>query len=334
VRAVSLVVLFCLSALGHAVTVSDLYTVSVPVDDQTQSSRQQGTKLALQQVVVKVSGLSASASSEAVQKAVASADRYVKSFRFNRDQDEGLQLQVVFAPNLIDQLLTGSHLPVWGKSRPLVLVWAGVEDGQQRKRVGTDTPQWRRYFERAMAERGIPLLWPAQDLEDDAALPLEHLWGLFRNDIDAASQRYRADAILAGRLSPTLENEWRFSGFIEHGEETLDISALAESPEIAMRQVADQIAVMMSSRYAVLDDGTSAGHELEVSDINTFRSYHDLLSYLKANVAVNSVRVRSVHQDRVVLDLGLSADWAQVWATLSLDKRLLQTEQGDYQWRQ
>ena len=109
VRAVSLIVMLCLSALGHAVTVSDLYTVSVPVENQSADSRQQGTQLALQQVVVKVSGLSASATSESVQQAVSRADRYVKSFRFNRD-DDALYLKVVFAPNLIDQLLTDAHL--------------------------------------------------------------------------------------------------------------------------------------------------------------------------------------------------------------------------------
>ena len=333
VRAVSLIVMLCLSALGHAVTVSDLYTVSVPVENQSADSRQQGTQLALQQVVVKVSGLSASATSESVQQAVSRADRYVKSFRFNRD-DDALYLKVVFAPNLIDQLLTDAHLPVWGKSRPLVVLWNGVEEGQERQWISADTPQWYKTMARAMDERGIPVLWPAQDLEDEATLPLERLWGLFRGDIEKASERYRADAILAGRMTPTLNGDWRYSGFFEHDGEVLDLSSRGETAEEALRQVTEQIAVLLSSRYAVIDDGTSSGHELRVSGVSSFRAYHDLLAYLQANVAVNNVRVRAVHENDLVLDLDLSADWNQVWVTLSLDNRLLLSEQGDYVWQQ
>ncbi|MAD46478.1 MAG: hypothetical protein CMH98_15860 [Oceanospirillaceae bacterium] len=332
-RAVSLVMLLCLSMLGHAVTVSDLYSVSVPVEDQTMSSRQAATQMAMKLVVVKVSGISASTAREPVQQAVNAADRYVKSFRFNRDDDNNLYLKVVFAPNLIDKLLTDAHLPVWGKSRPLVLLWAGVEDDQQRRRVSADTPDWYRLFDQALAERGIPVLWPSLDLEDDAALPLERLWGLFRSDIDKASQRYRADAVLAGRMSPTLNGEWRYSGFFEHNGEVQDISARAETADVVLRQVAEQIAASMSSQYAVINDGTTAGHEIRISGVKSFRAYHDLLAYLQANVAVNNVRVRAVHQNDLVLDLDLSADWSQVWATLSLDNRLLLSAQGDYIWQ-
>ena len=89
----------------------------------------------------------------------------------------------------------------------------------------------------------------------------------------------------------------------------------------------------MSSQYAVINDGTTAGHEIRISGVKSFRAYHDLLAYLQANVAVNNVRVRAVHQNDLVLDLDLSADWSQVWATLSLDNRLLLSAQGDYIWQ-
>lgn len=55
-RAASLIVLLCLSLGSHAVIVSDLYQVRVPVADQSASSSQSGIQDALQQVLVKVSG--------------------------------------------------------------------------------------------------------------------------------------------------------------------------------------------------------------------------------------------------------------------------------------
>ncbi|MDK2776165.1 MAG: DUF2066 domain-containing protein [Pseudomonadota bacterium] len=335
-RAVFLVVFWCLSMASHAVMVSDLYRVRVPVADQTAESRETGIRQALQQVVVKVSGQSVSAQNEVVQQAAGSADRYVKSFRFSRDDDEaGLQLDVLFAQNLIDKLLRDAALPVWGKSRPLVLLWQGVEDERQRLLVNTANPQWQVRLERAMNERGIPLLWPALDLEDDAALPLGRLWGLFRGDVATASQRYAADAVVAGRLSQDRQGAWQYSGFLSHKEEMLDLQAVNDDLAVVLRQVADQVAGFLSLRYAVVNDGSAGGHELRVQDVQNFRQYHDLLTYLNANVAINSVRVAAASEHELTLELDLAADWAQVWSTLELDRKLLGTGQDSvYRWRQ
>lgn len=334
-RAASLILLLCLSLGSHAVIVSDLYRVQVPVADQSTVSRQSGIQDALQQVLVKVSGQTASVQNQTVQAAAASAERYVKSFRYSRDEaDDSLLLEVLFAQNLIDTLLKDAQQPVWGKSRPLVLLWQGVEDELQRKALNQNSGAWRARLERAMNERGIPLLWPAQDLEDELALPVERLWGLFKGDVQKASARYAADAFMAGRLSPGRDNGWHYQGFIQHQGDWLNLQAEGDDVNAVLLQIADQVAAFLSVRYALRSDGMASGHQLMVQGVQNFRQYHDVITYLNANVAVNSVRVLAVNQQNLTLELDLAADWAQVWSTLALDKRLLATEQEQvFRWQ-
>lgn len=55
-RTFVLLLLTLWSGFSSAVMVSGLYQVSVPVEDQSSASRDQGLMAALQQVLVKVSG--------------------------------------------------------------------------------------------------------------------------------------------------------------------------------------------------------------------------------------------------------------------------------------
>lgn len=333
-RALMLLILLGLSVASHAVTVSDLYQVRVAVADQSDKSRQAAVQEALLLQVVKVSGLRSSAQNDTVLSAAAHADRLVKSFRFVRNESNvPLQLEVVFAQNLLDDLLRDAGLPVWGRSRPLILAWLAVEDGRQRVVVGQSAGSWREPVEAAMNERGLPLIWPALDLQDELALPVGQLWGLFRSDINAASERYMADAILAGRISSGASS-YSFRGFLKLGQENQDIQLSAASEPELLAQVADQIATFMAKRFSVVSSGAEAGFRIQVSGVDGFRHYQDVLSYLRANVAIKDVRVVGVQGDVLTLELDLTADWDQVWTTLALDRRLLQTEQESvYNWR-
>lgn len=322
------------TAAAQAVTVSDLYQVSVMVQDQTENSRNQGLQQALQQVLVKVSGSRDSV--QLLQQASPSPQQLVESFSYRRDPvDDALLLQVQFASNLIDQLLIDAGQPVWGQTRPLLLVWQAVEEGPLRMLLGQDVSLWRVQADRAMHERGLPVLWPTLDLEDEIALPVEAVWGSFRDRIIDASQRYRHDAILAGRLAAAGNGQWRYDGQLWHQQQWLPISVVANDAGAAMQGVADQVARYFAARYAVRRQvQTSGGFSLVVDGVASFADYQMLLRYLKANVAIDEVQVLAANGPQLQLELQLAAPWPQVWGVLSLDKRLQQTEQpGVVQWQ-
>ena len=334
-RVIGLLLMWCLSSIAQAVVVSDLYDVRVDVPDQTQASRQQALQDALQLVLVKVSGVSAAAQHEQVQQHLARAEIYVRTFRYQRDESSGgLQLEVSFAPNLIDELLRKSQQPVWGKSRPLIVLWQGVDDRRERTILSQSSMAWRQQIERAMSERGIPLLWPAQDLDDQMALPAASLWNLQRTDIIRASERYMADAQMAGRMNRTSGGGFEYRGFLLHRDESTELSAVASDSGELFRQVADQVAVFMTQRYAIRSTDIASGQQVVISGIRDFRQYHDVMAYLDASVAVKRVHVRSVDQENLILELELATDWAQVWSMLALDRRLHETDQPQvYRWQ-
>ncbi|WP_420590301.1 DUF2066 domain-containing protein [Bacterioplanoides sp.] len=326
------------SSFSAAVMVSDLYEVDVSVADQTAENREAGMALALEQVLIKVSGKQTVLDNPAIQQQLTSADRLVKRYRYARDEvDDSVRLQVIFAGNLIDRLLRNAGEPIWGKSRPLILIWQAVEEDTQRQFLNQDSGAWAVLVERVMSERGLPVLWPTLDLADELVLPLEKLWGLFKQDIQVASSRYQADAVVAGRLSPASEEGWGYSGILFHQQTTLALSAQAEDAEGVLRLVADQVASYFASQYAVETNAVAQpqGFQLQVTGVENFASYHELLMYLNSKVAINNVSLLKVDGTRLTLALDLAADWQHVWSVMALDKRLsISEEAGVLHWGQ
>ena len=337
-RQILLLMLTLWSSFSAAVMVSDLYEVDVSVADQTAENREAGMALALEQVLIKVSGKQTVLDNPAIQQQLTSADRLVKRYRYARDEvDDSVRLQVIFAGNLIDQLLRNAGEPIWGKSRPLILIWQAVEEDAQRQFLNQDSGAWPVLVERVMSERGLPVLWPTLDLADELVLPLEKLWGLFKQDIQVASSRYQADAVVAGRLSPASEEGWSYSGILFHQQTTLALSAQAEDAEGVLRLVADQVASYFASQYAVETNAVAQpqGFQVQVTGVENFASYHELLMYLNSKVAINNVSLLKVDGTRLTLALDLAADWQQVWSVMALDKRLsISEEAGVLHWGQ
>lgn len=324
--------LFSWSGFSQAVVVSDLYQVSVPVEDQTRESQKQGIEAALQQVLIKVSGFSSVLDNAEIRQQMGSRSaRFVKSFRYDRDEiDDSVRLTVVFASNLIDELLRNHGEPIWGKSRPLILNWLAIESDSGRSIVNQSMDVWPKMTEQAFSERGLPLLWPALDLEDDIALPVEKLSAGFKSDIQQASGRYQTDGVLAGRLarvsSEDNDKAWSYRGAFFHQQQWLPIEISSSSPESSMVAVTDQVASYLAGRYAVNTSGDRAqgNHQLIISGVESFQQYHDVLQYLKSKVAITDVQVIQVQKQTLTLSLTLATDWGQVWQLLELDKRLLQ----------
>lgn len=271
-RFISLILLSSLSMLAHAVVVSDLYEVQVEVVDQSQSSRTLALNEALQQVLVKVSGSTETLQNETIQELTRQPESYVRSYSYSHNPvNDQLELKVLFAQNLIDNILRQTQLPIWGRSRPLVLVWQAVEENQKRFIINTDKEAWHYEFEKAMNERGIPIIWPSLDLEDQIALPIANLWGLFREDINSASERYLTDSYMAGRLIKATGGMWHYTGFFRSAQAPLSLDARDENKQAVLRNVANQVANFLAQQYAVQSNNESNGQLLNISNVNNFQ---------------------------------------------------------------
>jgi hypothetical protein len=337
--------LFLLASLlsfnSYAVKVSDLYRVSVAVDDQSVKSREQGVRWAFQQLLVKVSGDSRILSNATLIAASTDAQRYMQGFSYKTDfMDDQLYLQTWFSKALVVPLLKRAGAPIWGESRPLLLSWLAIESADDntglegRTLVSDDSPQWHGRFTRVFAERGLPVLWPTADLEDNIALPIEQLWWLMPESIKQASLRYQADAVLAGRLNQSTAGVWQYEGILFEGDDSLSLSTTGETPQEALTAVATKVSEYFAEQFAIKPGNADSreGIRIMVSKVNGFAAYAQVLSYLNNITGVRRVEVSQVDRDQLELYLNLEGDWAKVQRIIRLGKKLISIQEKEFEW--
>ncbi|MEN8170210.1 MAG: DUF2066 domain-containing protein [Pseudomonadota bacterium] len=205
---------------SQAAQLNGLYEAEVVVANQGRGLRTTAMSEAMAAVLLKVSGSSAVLGEEVIQSAMADAARYVQQYRYRSEAipsgkrqvakngkpaaDSRLLLSVGFDSASIDKLLRRFGFTVWSSARPATLVWLAIEEGSRRVLVGAnDQGLVREVLEAEAQRRALPLLLPLLDLTDRSKVRPAEIWGGFLENIETASQRYEAQAILIGKLYST-----------------------------------------------------------------------------------------------------------------------------------
>jgi hypothetical protein len=126
-----------LSFNAFAVNVSDLYRISVAVDDQSEESRNLGVQWAFQQLLIKVSGYQEVLENPTLVQASQNALRYMQGFSYHKDSvDDQIYLQAWFSKALLIPLMRRAKAPIWGDNRPLLLNWLAIESNVNTTAAG------------------------------------------------------------------------------------------------------------------------------------------------------------------------------------------------------
>ena len=199
----SLLALLCLGSFSaQAVVVEDLFTVELPVADQTTSLRLEAFSEAFKQVVVKVSGSDDALNSPAFQRPIERSARYVKQFRYvNRSEGDDeefevgrLYLRIDFDQQLIEGLLRENNFPVWGRERPSSLLVISYDVNENIKLVSDDsTPDLIDLLDQAASRHAVPVLFPLMDLQDIALVKIGDIVSRQYDNIDTMARRYAPD---------------------------------------------------------------------------------------------------------------------------------------------
>ena len=319
------VLLFGLIALSaHSATVTDLYRVSVAVENQNSDTRAAGLAEAYRKMLVRLSGTSASLNNETLSREAPRAETHITSMSYHRDESGALFMDVNFNPASLRTLFEMAQAPVWGTSRPSLLLLLAVETESGERQALIQTSEWGEWVAAAMKERGLPYIFPSWDLEDEIPLPLSRLWGQFEQDIRAMAERYPTDGYISGRLWANADSGWSFAGSLNHAGESVPVRVEGATPEAVVLVMASEAAESLSARYAVTAGGGAAanGFQIQVGGIDGFSSYRALQDYLSARVGIRDVRLMNADQDTVTLSLNLSGDWEQIWRVIELDQKL------------
>jgi len=284
-----------------AVEVATLYTAQVALDEKQDDSRQEAYKAALAEVLLRVSGTQLSSDPEMIELLFPSAASYVVQFRPGEDDT----LWVSFDGEAIEQVLRQSGQTVWGSERPVTLIWLAVDWGQgDREIIGAGDPDLNRDSGRSidrnrllrqrvldMAERrGLPVLFPLLDTEDQQNVTFSDIWGGFDDQLLIASQRYEADSVLVGRIRPDSNQRNRWNYYFADDERIWN-----GEPELVLGLVADRLA----DEFAISGDARMEYVDLNVSGIDSVEAYGGIQNLLAATNVIESFAISEVVGDRI-----------------------------------
>lgn len=299
------------SGPATAAVVANLYEASVPVNGRGDAARNAAFAAALRIVAVRASG-QRDAGDRLNAATLADARRYVQRFGDNPDGT----LQVGFDSASIDRILAQNDLPIWGRERPLTLVWLAIEEstGQQNwVGLGTVVPETR-IAQQVADLRGLPLAWPAMDMEDRMlANALDGDQGATR--LATLASRYQADGVLVGRARRATTGELSIRWSLHFGETVQE--TMGSVPE-GIQFAADQLARTYAAAAGAVQDVV-----VDVAAITTLQAYAETLNYLEGLTLVRAAAVEQVNGDTVRFRLQVRGDAGLLARAIRLGSRLV-----------
>jgi hypothetical protein len=305
-----------------AVTVDDLYTVELPVADQTTSLRLESFSEAFKQVIVKVSGSDDALASPAFARPIENSARYVKQFRYlNRSLSGGdefdstrLLLRIDFDQQLIEALLREQKFPVWGRERPSTLLVISYDVNENIKLVSDDaTPDLVEALDRAASIHAVPVLFPLMDLEDIALVSISDIVSRQYENINTMARRYSPNALMVGQIVGRSGQGWQGDWEVRFAEQVFKWTFKASSKQAVIDQVIQHLAKILALEYALEDNRrVEQSLLLSVSEVEGIDKLIKVQRYLESLNVVDSARVAMISKDVVTYRLKLRNDPADL----------------------
>lgn len=312
-----------------AQTASSLYSSRIPVKSQDENELQQAMQQGLAQVILRNTSVANALNHARISSAMTKAQSYVIGFRYEQlnkpapDSTDRFKLFLQFDEKAIKKLLNDAGLPIWGANRPPLLVWWVIKNDGEPTLVNQETaPDIVAALSEQAQLRGIPLIFPLLDIQDNESLQPNDIWSFFLDKTKTASQRYGHENILLGRsdfLNGFGESRW----MLLLGAETFNAPATQGQLKPMLSQAVDFAANNIAQRYAVSNRAnTQLDIRLIVSDINTLHAFAGLEQYFQQLDVVKKLSVSAINGNEVTAELSLNTDIAQFEKILQMDNKL------------
>lgn len=307
------------------------FSAKVPVASQSASDRSEALSQALASVLIKVSGTLDAPISDLGVEAMANASQYVSQFRYMQASEQekeagvNLFLKADFDAGRIRELIKNSGATVWPENRPQVLIWAIADTPEEGRGSITDPehPLIRGILSRAV-DRGLPVLLPLWDLDDQLMLPNDALWSLDGEVIMAAAARYGVNTVLAARYSQTTTGRWFANWQLHHLDQRFTYDAQTSEPDSLGATAIDPVVDYLAKRYAVSasNDESEVLQVLHLSGIHDYGAYQSALNYLARLPLIGEAKLVALRSDYMVVHVSLAGSWEQLDDALALDRKL------------
>jgi hypothetical protein len=318
------IVLGLSSICGIAKASDNLYEADLPVAGQQPDLRAAYMKTALQEVLVRVTGQPDVLNRDSVRSMLDSPERFVQQYRYYTvpaSTPPQLMLRVNFDGGAIQQALRQRGVAYWGKTeRPEILFWLAVEDRGTRYIVSAqDNSDAARELQQAARQRGIPMLLPLMDLEDQNQVRFTDVWGGFFDGLQAASARYKPGDVMIGRLNRSPSGGWAARWDLRDSREGSSWSGGGEQLGDVLQAGIDTLSERLASGLAVTASGTVTGMtSITVADVNTLTAFARVDDYLSSLTSVRRLALERVDGSTLQYALKLAGSLDGLTQTIAI----------------
>jgi uncharacterized protein len=326
-----------LSFMVSAAQVTDLYQGKAPTSGDMVAAQSQ----ALGEVLVKVTGKRDILTQPAVVKALAAPGDYVQHYGY---QDVGPVkfLKADFDVAKVNALISQSKFALLGPARPQVAIWLVINEGERRILPDQSSDGWAAALRAQSQAMGLPVSIPLMDLDDNMAVNATDVWGRFADPILKASQRYGAEMVVLGKLTPEGETwniDWGLYGPKAGGEQAELTRGSGSGTQAEVAQgFADGLAAWLVQNYGARISGVASSQTLVVEGLSGIDGMITVQKMLQGMASVTKVEIGQLEGDKVTFNLALQGDKAELIRGLQLESRLRQIDDNDsglrYQWSQ
>jgi hypothetical protein len=286
---------------AYATEVANLYAARGPMDPQKPDDREEAFRVALNQVLVRITGSKDAATSPLLAELFPDAGRYVLQYR----PAEENSLWVSLDGAAIENILRRAGQTVWSNDRPLIMVWLAVDWGQGEREIvaGDDADRnpgaarsidrnqlLREQLQDSALQRGLPIEFPLLDAEDLEAISFSDIWGGFDDRLVEASARYGTTAVLVGRVRPAAAQPYRW---------TLHVGSEVHQYAVPPAEVIDQIADTLVAEFAVAGNESLETVMLTINGVDSLAAYGAVQRIMGTLNPVESFMIETVSGNRV-----------------------------------
>jgi len=209
---------------------------------------------------------------------------------------------VRFNAKTINNLLKESQIPIWGKIRPETLIWFSQEtQGKRYLQSQYDKPEIYEVFKQQAEQRGISLIFPFLDLQDQSNVSATDIWGNFNDAILLASRRYQAQSTLTARLFKEPSGLWVSQWNLLMLGEVQSWEIRDEKLDHVLAAGIDKLADKLSRQFTqVVRAENDSGILVQINNVGGFKDFQSLDDYLRNLATVKSITLMQVEQDKVI----------------------------------
>lgn len=313
-----------LTTAAQAVVLSSIYADQITVPSRSTAIQKTAMAHALKNVFIKASGNTKIATIPAIADAIKHPDKYVRNFSYNENnEDNSITLHVDFSSDAVNNLLNQLGQPMWGKNRPLILVWFATQNQAAPQLLNTNDNESIKILNNSTKHRGLPIILPILDLTDLQTIQPADVWAPFINVIRKASLRYSPDAILIIRLDQSNPNNLISHWALLSQDKQFTWDVKSNDEKTILQTGVDDVTELLAKQFSVTKSEQSSNDiTITITNLKNVDDYAKIFHYLNELSGVTNVEVQNVSADQAKFILTLNVDIKTLRRTLKLNSKL------------